>query len=187
MIRSLYRCGVLFVLLAALTGGAYPLGVTLIAQGCFPHAACGSLVKDHGHVVGSALIGQAFTRPEYFWSRPSAAGYNAAGSSGSNLGPTNPVLLDAVAARAQDLGASAARPVPVDLVTASASGLDPDISPAAALFQVARVAQARGVPETVLEQLVAVHTQERLLGIWGERRVHVLELNRALDALPTVR
>lgn len=178
------------VLLAAftlLTGVAYPALVTGIAQVVFPHQANGSLVRQGAKPVGSELIGQAFTRPEYFWGRLSATSpgpYNAAASSGSNLGPSNPALADAARARIDALraaGAPADAKVPVDLVTASGSGLDPHISPAAAEFQVARVAAARKMSEDEVRTLVQQHTEERQFGILGERRVNVLALNLALD------
>lgn len=179
----------LFVLLSALTGLAYPLAVTGVAQLAFPDAANGSLVLRDGKPVGSALIGQAFSDPKHFWSRPSATGpmpYNAANSSGSNLGPSSPALADAVKARIKalrtaDPGNTA--PVPVDLVTASASGLDPHISRAAADYQVARVARVRSLPEDRVRALVDQHTEQPLLGFIGETRVHVLHLNLALDAV----
>ncbi|KJV36576.1 potassium-transporting ATPase subunit KdpC [Luteibacter yeojuensis] len=178
---------VLFLGLTVLTGIAYPLLVTGIAQAAFPHAASGSLVEANGKVVGSSLIGQAFTEPRYFWGRPSAttpAAYNAAASTGSNQGPTNPALTDAAkqriaALRQADPGNSA--PVPVDLATASASGLDPEISPAAAEYQVGRVAKARGVAPDKVRELVAANTKGRQFGVLGEPRVNVLELNLALD------
>lgn len=179
----------LFLALTLITGAAYPLLVTATGQVLFSHRANGSLVMQAGRVVGSALIGQDFTAPSYFWGRPSAtapAPYNGAASGGSNLGPANPALRDAVAARvaalrAADPGNTA--PVPVDLVTASASGLDPDISPAAARYQAARVARIRHLPVSQVEALVAQHTQGRQWGVFGEPRVNVLALNRALDAL----
>ncbi len=178
----------LFVLLSLLTGLAYPLAVTALAQLAFPAAANGSLVLRNGQLTGSSLIGQQFTEAKYFWSRPSATvpmPYNAANSAGSNLGPTNPALHDAVRARiaalrAADPGNTA--PVPVDLVTASASGLDPHISRAAADYQLARVARARGLPEATLRTLLDAHTEQPWLGFIGEPRVNVLLLNLALDA-----
>lgn len=179
---------VLFVLLSALTGIAYPLLVTGVAQVAFADAANGSLVMKDGKAVGSSLIGQAFSEPGHFWSRPSATGpmgYNASASGGSNLGPLNPALTDAVkvrikALRAADPGNWA--PVPADLVTASASGLDPDISRAAADYQVARVARVRGLPAAQVRTLVQRHSQGAWLGFIGEPRVNVLALNLALDA-----
>ena len=181
---------VLFVVLSIVTGLAYPLAVTGLAQVLFPDQANGSLVKAKGVVVGSSLIGQPFSQPGHFWSRPSATApdpYNAAASSGSNLGPSNPALAEAVATRiaalrAADPGNTA--PVPVDLVTASASGLDPHISRAAADYQVNRVARALGVPAERVQALVAEHTEGTLLGFLGEPRVNVLLLNMALYALP---
>jgi K+-transporting ATPase ATPase C chain len=180
---------VLFALLALLTGVAYPLLVTGVAQAAFPERANGSLVSVDGQVRGSHLIGQPFSAPGYFWGRPSAtlpSPYDASASAGSNLGPTNPALLAAVrdrvaALRAADPGNLS--PVPVDLVTASGSGLDPDISLAAALYQAPRVARARGLDEDRLRVLVARHAQRRQLGVLGEPRVNVLELNLALEAL----
>ena len=180
----------LLVLMTLITGVAYPLVVTGVAQVAFPDQANGSLVKAKGVVVGSALIGQPFSQPGHFWSRPSATApdpYNAAASSGSNLGPSNPALAEAVAARiaalrAADPGNHSA--VPVDLVTASASGLDPHISRAAADYQVNRVARALGLPPQRVQALVAEHTEGTLLGFLGEPRVNVLRLNLALDALP---
>lgn len=179
---------VLFVLLSLLTGLAYPLLVTGIAQAVFPAQANGSLVERDGKPVGSALIGQSFTDPKYFWGRPSATApmaNNAGASSGSNQGPLNPALADAVkgrieALRAADPGNTA--PVPVDLVTASASGLDPHISVAAASYQAARVARERKLAPAQVQQLIEQHTEGRLLGFIGEPRVNVLRLNLALDA-----
>ncbi|MDR7295130.1 K+-transporting ATPase ATPase C chain [Pelomonas aquatica] len=179
----------LFVLLSLVTGLAYPLAVTGIAQTLFPRQANGSLVERNGQPVGSGLIGQAFTDPGHFWSRPSATAptpYNAANSGGSNLAPTAPALAEAVQARiaalrAADPGNTA--PVPVDLVTASASGLDPHISRAAADYQAARVARARGLPVPAVSALVAQHTDGRWLGFIGEPRVNVLALNLALEGL----
>ena len=178
----------LFVVLSLVTGLFYPLAVTGIAQAAFPDAASGSLIQHNGQVVGSALIGQSFTDPKHFWGRPSATGpmsHNAEASGGSNLGPTNPVLADAVKARIEalrssDPGNTAA--VPVDLVTTSASGLDPHISRAAADYQVQRVAKARGLPVNDVQRLVDAHTEWPWLGFLGEARVHVLALNLALDA-----
>jgi len=177
------------VLLTALTGIIYPLVVTGIAQVIFPRQANGSLIVKDGRAIGSELIGQPFDDPKYFWSRPSATSPfpdNAGSSGGSNLGPTNPDLQKAVqgridALRAADPGNTT--PIPVDLVTASGSGLDPDISPAAALYQVRRVAKARGVPEEAIRGLVEQNIQGRQLGFLGEPRVNVLKLNLALDAL----
>jgi K+-transporting ATPase ATPase C chain len=180
---------VLFIVLSLVVGLAYPLLVTGIAQRVFPDAANGSLLVRNGEPIGSRLIGQAFTDPRYFWSRPSATapmGYNAAASGGSNLGPTNPALAEAVhervvALRAADPGNVA--PVPADLVTSSASGLDPHISRAAADYQVARVARVRGLAEADVRALVERHADGRWLAMLGEPRVNVLELNVALDAL----
>ena len=183
------RAVVLLAILAVLTGIAYPLFVTGVAQVAFHHKAEGSLIVSNGRVAGSTLIGQPFSDPRYFWSQPSANAsypYNGAASGGSNLGPTNPARLQAVseriaALRAADPGNSAA--VPIDLVTASASGLDPDISPAAAGYQVGRVASARGLPADAVRKLVAQYTSGRQFGFLGEPRVNVLALNMALDAL----
>ena len=180
----------LFVMLSLITGLAYPLLVTGAAQTLFPSQANGSLVVRDGKAVGSTLVGQAFSEPRHFWSRPSATGpmaNNAAGSSGANQGPTSPALVAAVkgrikALRAADPGNTA--PVPVDLVTASASGLDPHISRAAAGYQAARVARVRGMPVDRVQALVDQHTEGRWLGFIGEARVNVLALNLALDSLP---
>jgi len=172
-----------------LTGVIYPLAVTGIAQLVFPHQANGSLIVRNGQAVGSALIGQQFDAPKYFWGRLSATGpfpYNAAASSGSNLGPSNPALLDAVQARITALKAADptnTQPIPVDLVTASGSGLDPDISVAAALYQVPRVARIRGMSEAAVTTLVNQYTEGRQFGFLGEPRVNVLELNLALDGI----
>lgn len=190
MVRETLRPAiVLFVVLTIVTGVAYPLVVTGIGQTLFPEAANGSLVVRDGKVLGSTLIGQPFSGPKYFWGRPSATApmpYNAAASSGSNLGPTNPALADAVRSRVEQLRAADPQnklPVPVDLVTASGSGLDPHISPAAAEYQVGRVAQARGLEASAVRALVARHTEDRTFGLLGEPRVHVLELNLELDGL----
>ena len=180
---------VLLIVLAVLLGIVYPLFITGIGRAFFHDKAEGSLIVQDGKVVGSRLIGQPFTDPSYFWSRPSATSpypYNGGASTGSNLGPTNPALLQAItdriaALRAADPGNDA--PVPIDLVTASGSGLDPDISPAAAEYQAARVARARGVSADTVRGLVAKYTKGRQLGFIGEPRVNVLELNLALDAL----
>ena len=196
MLNSLRPAFVIVVLLTALTGLAYPLAMTGAAQLIFPAQANGSLIEKNGTVVGSALIGQNFTSERYFHGRPSATTgadpadasktvpqpYNAANSMGSNLGPTNPALMDRVKAdmaalKAENPGAA----VPVDLVTTSASGLDPDISPDAALFQVPRIAKARGLDEDVLRRLVAHETSERTFGLLGEPRVNVVAINLALD------
>jgi len=188
MLAHVRAAVVSLVVFTVVTGIAYPVVVTGIAQLVFPHQANGSLILKDGKPAGSALIGQPFDDPKYFWGRPSATspfGYNAGASGASNLSPTNADLIKAVqgrvdALRAADSGNTA--PVPVDLVTASASGLDPDISPAAALYQVGRVAKARKLDEAVVRSLVAQHTQGRQLGLFGEPRVNVLALNFALDA-----
>ena len=179
----------LFILLSLITGLIYPLLVTGIGQALFPKQAAGSLIERDGKRVGSRLIGQNFTDPKYFWGRPSATGpypNNAAASSGSNLGPLNPALKEAVESRVKalrDADPGNAQPVPVDLVTASASGLDPHISPAAADYQVTRVARARGLAPETVRNLVVQQTEDRQWGIFGEPRVNVLELNLALDGL----
>lgn len=184
---------VLFALLSAFTGLLYPAAVTGAAQALFPAQAAGSLVMRDGKPVGSALIGQNFSDPKHFWGRPSATApqpYNASASGGSNQGPLNPALADAVKARVEALRAADpgnTAPVPVDLVTASASGLDPDISPAAANYQAARVARERGVPIDQVNALIAKNTQSPLWGVLGESRVNVLALNLTLDASSTVR
>ncbi|NTV95968.1 MAG: potassium-transporting ATPase subunit KdpC [Thiobacillus sp.] len=188
MLKELKPALLMLALMTVVTGAIYPLVVTGVAQGVFPHQANGSLIEQDGKVVGSELIGQPFSDPKYFWSRPSATGptpYNAGASSGSNQGPLNPALADAVKARMEalkqaDPGNPA--PIPVDLVTASGSGLDPHISPAAAEYQVGRVARIRGLDPANLRALVAAHTEGRQLGGLGEPRVNVLALNLALDA-----
>jgi K+-transporting ATPase ATPase C chain len=180
---------VLFALFTGLTGLVYPAVMTGVAQLLFPHRANGSLIVRDGRVLGSELIGQPFSHPAYFWGRLSATGptpYNAASSTGSNLGPTNPALAEAVRARVEALRSAdptETGPVPVDLVTASGSGLDPHISPAAARYQVARVAQARGRAPDEIQALVDRSTERRTLGLLGEPRVNVLLLNLALDSL----
>ena len=177
------------VVLTILTGVVYPLVVTALAQLLFPAQANGSLLVRGETVVGSALVGQPFDDPKYFWSRPSATGpmpYNGAASSGSNLGPLHGDLATAVKHRIDALraaGADDTEPVPVDLVTASGSGLDPHISPAAAYYQAGRIARVRGITEATVRELVAAHTHDRQLGILGEPTVAVLPLNLALDAL----
>jgi len=190
IIRQLRPTIVLLVLFTLLTGVVYPYAVTGGAAVLFPDAAEGSLVKNKdGKVIGSRLIGQPFDDPKYFWSRPSATGpfaYNAGSSSGSNLGPLNPALVDAVKGRVETLqaaGTGQQSPVPVDLVTASGSGLDPHISPAAAAYQIERVATARNLPADKVQKLVAQFTEDRTFGALGERRVNVLLLNLALDAI----
>jgi potassium-transporting ATPase KdpC subunit len=194
MLAQLRAAVVSLLALTVITGLAYPLLVTGIAQAAFPHQANGSLVVREGKAVGSRLIGQSFDDPRYFWGRLSATvdadgkalAYNGAASAGSNLGPTNPALVDEVKARvdalrAADPGNQAS--IPVDLVTSSASGLDPDISPAAAAYQIGRVARARGLDESRVRALVDAHATDRQLWILGEPRVNVLELNLALDAV----
>jgi K+-transporting ATPase ATPase C chain len=177
------------VIFTLITGVAYPLFVTGIAQLIFPRQANGSLIVQKGQVIGSELIGQSFNDPRYFWGRPSATSpfpYNAAASTGSNLGPTNPTLIEDVKTRIAALKAADPMnnsPFPVDLVTASGSGLDPNISLAAALYQLPRVSEARGLSEEVVQSLVDRYTEERQFIILGEPRVNVLELNLALDEI----
>ena len=190
MTNSLRPALVLLVALSVVTGIAYPLLVTGIGSVAFPGKAGGSLVVQDARAVGSELIGQPFSDPKHFWGRASATSpypYNAASSAGSNQGPLNPALAEAVAGRVKalrDADPGNTAPVPVDLVTASASGLDPHISPAAAEYQVARVAKARGLDPAKVRELVAAHTEGRQLGILGEPRVNVLMLNLALDRTP---
>jgi K+-transporting ATPase ATPase C chain len=183
--KNLVIAALMTIVTTVLFGVVYPLVVTGVAQALFPDQANGQLLTRNGTVVGSALLGQAFSSPGYFHSRPSAAGtgYDAANSNATNLGPTNKKLVDAVkaavdAARAENPGA----PVPIDLVTSSGSGLDPHLSPAAALFQVPRVARERHLSEAEVRQMVEAHIEGRQLGVLGEPRVNVLELNLALDA-----
>ncbi len=190
MLSVLRPAATLLALFTLTTGIGYPLAVTGAARIIFPAQANGSLVEANGRVVGSSLVGQSFDDPRYFWGRPSATSpspYDASASAGSNLGPTNPALATAVRERVAALRAAdperASMPVPVDLVTGSASGLDPHVSPAAALYQVQRVARVRGVPEDRVRTLVEAHIEERTLGVLGEPRVNVLRLNLALDEL----
>ena len=184
---------VVFAALSLVTGLAYPFLTTGIAAAVFPHEAAGSLIKQGDRVVGSELIGQSFSSPGYFWGRPSATApmsYNGAGSGGSNLGPRNPALADAIQARIAALKAADPDnpvPVPVDLVTASGSGLDPHISPAAAAYQAARVARARDLPRAQVDALIQAHTEKPWLGVLGDTAVNVLTLNLALDQLRPAR
>jgi K+-transporting ATPase ATPase C chain len=187
IIRTLRPACLMLLALSLLTGLAYPALVTGLAQALFPQQAGGSLIVENGKVAGSALIGQPFGGPGHFWGRPSATSpqpYNAASSGGSNLGPTNPAQLKNTTDRAEGLRkAHGDGPVPVELVTASASGLDPHISPAAALYQAGRVARERGLDESAVRQLIAQRTEGRQLGFLGRERVNVLLLNRDLDSL----
>jgi K+-transporting ATPase ATPase C chain len=195
MLREFRTAMLLLVALTVVTGGVYPAVVTLVARVAFPHAAAGSLIDASGRPLaadgqpaGSDLVGQPFSSAGHFWGRPSATApvpCAATASGGSNLGPSNPALIEAVTARIEALRAGGTTgPVPVDLVTASASGLDPHITPAAAEFQVPRIARARAVSEDAVRDLVREHTLPPQFGILGERRVHVLRLNLALDRLP---
>jgi len=193
IVAQLRPAGMILLVFTLLTGLVYPAVVTGIAQALFPRQANGSLIRDDGQVVGSELIGQPFDAPGYFWGRLSATApfpYNAGASSGSNLGPINPGLEEAARERIQALHAADPQntvPIPVDLVTASGSGLDPHISNAAARYQIARVARARGVSETQIAELVAQYTEGRQLGLLGEPRVNVLALNLALDRADPIR
>jgi K+-transporting ATPase ATPase C chain len=190
MLLRLFRPALsLLLAMTLLCGIVYPFALTALGQLAFPQQAAGSLIYRDGQLIGSSLIGQSFSSARYFWGRPSATApqpYNALASSGSNLGPLNPALLDQVKAYAQALRAADPdnpQPIPVELVTASASGLDPQISPAGARYQAARVARARGIPPAQVAALIAAHEQGPWLGLIGERRINVLELNLALDQL----
>jgi K+-transporting ATPase ATPase C chain len=189
MLKQIRPALVVFAMLTVLTGIIYPVAVTLIGQGIFPRQANGSVINDGDKKLGSELIGQPFDREDYFWGRPSATipAYNGAASTGSNYGPTNPAQLDAVKSRVEAIRKAhpekGSAPIPVDLVTASGSGLDPHISPAAAEYLVGRVAKARGLSPDEVRRLVTDHTESRTLGLLGEPRVNVLRLNLALDNL----
>lgn len=189
LLKQIQASAVALLLMTLLLGGVYPLLTTALLQTAFHHEAEGSLIRDaKGQVIGSRLIGQNFTQARYLWGRLSATGpapYNAGASSGSNLGVNNPALTDAVKGRIEALGTTGK--VPVDLVTASASGLDPDISPAAAAYQVPRIAAARHIPEAQVRKVISSATKGRTFGILGEPRVNVLEVNLRLDSLPGAR
>jgi potassium-transporting ATPase KdpC subunit len=190
MRKEMRSAALMLIAMTVVTGAIYPLAVTGIAQLLFPESANGSLIERDGEPVGSSLIGQPFTDPKYFWSRLSATGpapYNGSASSGSNYGPLNDALSEAVKGRVDALVSADPdhrSPVPVDLVTSSGSGLDPHVSPAGARYQVARVARARGLDPSLVAELLEEHTEDRQLGFLGEPRVNVLELNLALDRLP---